>query len=133
MVARSDVKTNLSAKRFPRFDSLIDTQDRRYASLSQVSSHPFFASLNFTNLRGMNPPFVPQLESEVDTGYFDDFENPEDMAKYKEVKDKQRNVEKVREKDEGPGARQKDRGLWMGFTFGKNVSTRSSLQWAWHA
>jgi cell cycle protein kinase DBF2 len=101
---------------------LIDVPDRRYSSLSQASAHPFFANLNFTNLRGVKPPFMPQLESDTDTGYFDDFENPEDMAKYKEVKDKQRNVEKVREKEEGPAARRKDRGVWMGFTFGKNVS-----------
>ena len=37
------------------------------------------------------------------------------MAKYAEVKEKQRNVEKVKEKDEPFG-----RGVWVGFTFGKN-------------
>jgi len=37
------------------------------------------------------------------------------MAKYAEVREKQRNVDRVREKDEPLG-----RGVWVGFTFGKN-------------
>ena len=37
------------------------------------------------------------------------------MAKYAEVREKQRNVDKVKEKEE-PIAR----GVWVGFTFGKN-------------
>ena len=63
----------------------------------------------------MPAPFVPALDSEIDTGYYDDFTSPEDMAKYAEVIEKQRNVEKVKEKEE-PIAR----GVWVGFTFGKN-------------
>lgn len=34
------------------------------------------------------------------------------MAKYAEVREKQKNVDRVREKDEGFG-----RGVWVGFTF----------------
>jgi hypothetical protein len=37
------------------------------------------------------------------------------MAKYAEVREKQRNVDRLREKDE-PFTR----GVWVGFTFGKN-------------
>lgn len=37
------------------------------------------------------------------------------MAKYAEVREKQKNVDKVREKEEEFG-----RGVWVGFTFGKN-------------
>ena len=58
---------------------------------------------------------MPSLDSEEDTGYYDDFTSPEDMAKYAEVMEKQRNVDAVREKDEAFG-----RGIWVGFTFGKN-------------
>ena len=61
------------------------------------------------------PPFVPALDSEIDTGYYDDFTSAEDMAKYAEVKEKQKNVEKVKEVDVGFA-----RGVWVGFTFGKN-------------
>lgn len=37
------------------------------------------------------------------------------MAKYAEVKEKQKNVDRVKEKEEPFG-----RGVWVGFTFGKN-------------
>ena len=43
---------------------------------------------------------------------FDNFEDPADMAKYAEVKEKQRNVDAVAEKDEPF-----NRGVWVGFTF----------------
>jgi cell cycle protein kinase DBF2 len=87
----------------------------RYTSLSQVAAHPFFARIKWKDLRSVKAPFVPALDSEIDTGYYDDFTSPEDMAKYAEVQEKQRNVEKVKEKEE-PFAR----GVWVGFTFGKN-------------
>lgn len=87
----------------------------RYSSLDQLKSHPFFKSAKWDNLRAVRAPFVPALDSEVDTGYYDDFTSPEDMEKYAEVREKQRNVEAVREKEE-PFAR----GVWVGFTFGKN-------------
>lgn len=48
-------------------------------------------------------------------GYYDDFTNQEDLAKYGEVFEKQRNVDAVKEKEEGFG-----RGVFVGFTFGKN-------------
>lgn len=67
------------------------------------------------DLRGSPAPFVPALDSDEDTGYYDDFTSPEDMAKYAEVREKQRNVDRLREKDE-PFTR----GVWVGFTFGKN-------------
>lgn len=66
-------------------------------------------------LRDRDAPFVPALDSEIDTGYYDDFTSLEDMAKYAEVKEKQKNVERVKEKEEPFG-----RGVWVGFTFGKN-------------
>lgn len=47
--------------------------------------------------------------------YYDDFTNEADMAKYQEVIEKQRAVASVKEVDE-PASR----GVWVGFTFGKN-------------
>lgn len=84
-------------------------------SLDQLQKHPFFQPVHWEDLRAVQAPFVPALDSEIDTGYYDDFTSPEDMAKYAEVQEKQRNVDKVREKeDDGT------RGVWVGFTFGKN-------------
>lgn len=87
----------------------------RYSTLSQVTSHPFFKNVKWDDLRSVRAPFVPALDSEIDTGYYDDFTSPEDMAKYAEVKEKQKNVELVKETEEPMG-----RGVWVGFTFGKN-------------
>jgi cell cycle protein kinase DBF2 len=94
---------------------LISHASVRYSSLSQVQSHPFFTDIYWNDLRSVQAPFVPALDSEIDTGYYDDFTSPEDMAKYAEVQEKQRNVERVKEKDE-----EFSRGVWVGFTFGKN-------------
>ena len=63
----------------------------------------------------MPAPFVPALDSEIDTGYYDDFTSPQDMEKYAEVIEKQRHVERVKEKEE-----EFARGVWVGFTFRKN-------------
>lgn len=79
--------------------------------------------MNLAELRSIRAPFIPQLESDADTGYFDDFDNPDDMKKYKEVQDKARNVEgkvgKNSDKNSNGG-----RGMWVGFTFGKNGPTK---------
>jgi cell cycle protein kinase DBF2 len=103
-------KTNLSIK-----CRLIAHASVRYATLPQIATHPFFSKVKWEDLRAVRAPFVPALDSEIDTGYYDDFTSLEDMAKYAEVKEKQKNVDRVKEKDEPFG-----RGVWVGFTFGKN-------------
>ena len=72
----------------------------RYSTLPQLQSHPFFDGTRWDHLRSQKAPFVPALDSDLDTGYYDDFTSPEDMAKYEEVREKQRNVDKVREKED---------------------------------
>jgi cell cycle protein kinase DBF2 len=91
--------------------------------MDEVTSHPFFEKTDWTNLRVATPPFVPSLDSEIDTGYYDDFTSLDDMSKYAEVKEKQRNVARVVEEEEGA---LKNRGVWVGFTFGKNAMTREA-------
>lgn len=87
----------------------------RYSSLTQVASHPFFTVIKWDNLRSVRAPFIPTLNSEDDNIYYDDFTSSDDMEKYAEVLEKQRNVEQVEETDEPI-----NRGVWVGFTFGKN-------------
>jgi len=54
------------------------------------------------------PDQIPAvLVMEMDTGYYDDFTSLEDMAKYTEVRKKQRKVDKIKEKEE-----QFRRGVW---------------------
>ncbi|KIM52347.1 hypothetical protein SCLCIDRAFT_141273 [Scleroderma citrinum Foug A] len=117
-----DLIFNLSDIAWDAVTRLISHTSVRYSSLTQVSGHPFFEGVKWEDLRSTRAPFVPALDSEIDTGYYDDFTSPEDMAKYAEVKEKQRNVDKVREKEE-PGSR----GVWVGFTFGKNGPSNKIL------
>ena len=69
--------------------------------------------------RGAYPPFVPQLGNATDTKYFDDFENPEDMAMYKEVRKRQQIINKETNK-RNPRTNEEQRELrgdFIGFTF----------------
>ncbi|KZT09029.1 kinase-like protein [Laetiporus sulphureus 93-53] len=106
---------NLTDVAWDAVTKLIAHASVRFATLSQVSSHPFFDGVKWDDLRSVDAPFVPALDSEIDTAYYDDFTSAEDMAKYAEVREKQRHVDQVKEKDELC-----TRGVWVGFTFGKN-------------
>ena len=98
-----------------RFSRLIAPASCRYSSLDEVMSHPFFKGVDWDKLRDVDPPYVPDLKSDFDTGYFDDFSSSDDMAKYTEVKEKQKNVDAVKDSDEPMG-----RGAWVGFTYRQN-------------
>ncbi|KAF7784807.1 hypothetical protein Agabi119p4_972 [Agaricus bisporus var. burnettii] len=111
----ADKVFNLSDVSWDAITRLIAHASVRYSNLSELSEHPFFKSVIWDDLRTVRPPFVPTLDSEVDTGYYDDFTSEDDMAKYAEVQEKQKNVDMVREIEEPMG-----RGVWVGFTFGKN-------------
>ncbi|KAH9994514.1 kinase-like domain-containing protein [Russula vinacea] len=85
-----------------RRPELIAHTSARYCTLDAVRVHPFFKPVPWDNLRGARRRLH---------GILDDFTSPEDMAKYAEVREKQRNVDRLREKDE-PFTR----GVWVGFT-----------------
>ncbi|KAG9122936.1 hypothetical protein FRC07_000485 [Ceratobasidium sp. 392] len=110
-----DLIFNLTDVSWDCITRLISNANTRPSTLSQIAVHPFFESSHWEDLRAVPAPFVPALDSDTDVGYYDDFTNAEDMAKYAEVQAKQRSVDKVAEKDEHFG-----RGVWVGFTFGKN-------------
>lgn len=112
-----DLQFNLTDIAWDIIVRLINTPERRYNSLSEVQAHPFFRTVDLTRMRDVPAPFIPQLENEQDTGYFDNFDDPADMAKYKEVQEKQRHIEAMDPKNSAAGG---GRGMWVGFTFGKN-------------
>ncbi|KAF9203912.1 hypothetical protein BGZ59_001363, partial [Podila verticillata] len=64
---------------------LIADREDRYTTLDQVKQHPWLAGLDWDNLRSTKASFVPVLATPMDTSYFDDFSNPDDMAGYKDV------------------------------------------------
>lgn len=110
-----DLIFNLTDTAWDAITRLISHASVRYTNLAQLSAHPFFDKVKWDGLRGIQPPFVPSLDSEIDTGYYDDFTSVDDMSKYAEVREKQKNVDQVKEKKGSFG-----RGVWVGFTFGKN-------------
>lgn len=91
---------------------LITSPRYRFQSFDEIKAHAYFAEIHWDTLRQSTPPFIPQLDNETDAGYFDDFSNETDMAKYKEVLEKRSQVESL-----------SDRGVplpsraFIGFTF----------------
>ncbi|CAO3574298.1 unnamed protein product [Mortierella alpina] len=59
--------------------------EERYTTLRQAKDHPWLRQLDWTDLRSIPSSFVPVLSTPMDTSYFDDFSDPEDMAGYKDV------------------------------------------------
>ncbi|KAL4989407.1 kinase-like domain-containing protein [Aspergillus falconensis] len=102
----------LSKRTWNFITTLVASREHRFKNISEIHSHEYFNEVDFSRLREQRPPFVPQLDSETDAGYFDDFENEADMAKYKEVHDKQRALEEMADRDEKMA-----KGLFVGFTF----------------
>lgn len=43
-------------------------------SFDEIKVHPFFYGVDWDNIRNTRPPFVPQLQSETDSQYFDSFD-----------------------------------------------------------
>lgn len=92
--------------------SLIASKSRRFDSIQAVYTHHYFAEVDWKSLRSQRAPFVPELDSETDAGYFDDFSSEADMAKYKEVHDKQAALETMADREEAMS-----KSLFVGFTF----------------
>lgn len=100
---------------------LITTAQHRPKSLKEIVSHPYFAELDWNNLFAQKAPFIPDLEGEDDAGYFDDFDNEADMAKYKEVMKKRAQVEGI------SGRGQMQTRDFVGFTFRQSKPSDYSI------
>ncbi|CAG8973626.1 hypothetical protein HYALB_00002191 [Hymenoscyphus albidus] len=92
--------------------SCIASKTKRFLSIKEVYSHQYFAEVDWETLRAQRAPFVPELDSETDAGYFDDFSSEADMAKYKEVHDKQTALENMADREDPMS-----KSLFVGFTF----------------
>jgi hypothetical protein len=92
--------------------SCIASKSKRFSSIKDVYAHPYFAEVDWNTLRSQRAPFVPELDSETDAGYFDDFSNEADMAKYREVHDKQTALEQMADREDPMS-----KSLFVGFTF----------------
>ena len=102
----------LSPRTWDLICRLVASKQQRFSGIAEIHRHHYFAEVDFSKLREEKAPFVPELDSETDAGYFDDFSSEADMAKYKEVHDKQSALENMADRDEKMG-----KGLFVGFTF----------------
>lgn len=91
---------------------LITSPRYRFQNFEEIQDHPYFAEVHWETLRQSTPPFIPQLDSDTDAGYFDDFSNESDMAKYKEVLEKRSQVENLADRGVPLPSR-----AFIGFTF----------------
>ncbi|KAF9124171.1 hypothetical protein BGW39_008402 [Mortierella sp. 14UC] len=107
---KENLEFNLTDEAWDLVTRLITEQEERYTTLQQVKDHPWFTGLDWTRLREMNASFVPALSTPMDTSYFDDFSNPEDMAGYKDVLLRQAQVEDAEEKTAAAAEAERQKG-----------------------
>lgn len=121
--AAEHAEFNLTDEAWDFITAVICSDRRRLLSLAQVKSHAYFLrpaasaaegrrDFDFDRVREQKVPFKPKLSSPTDHGYFDNFESEEDMSKYREVHEKQAQLEKLAERSGGM-----KREAWVGFTF----------------
>ncbi|KAI8601050.1 kinase-like protein, partial [Dissophora ornata] len=80
-----NLEFNLTDEAWDLITWLITGREERLTTMEQVKDHPWLAGLDWSNLRSTPASFVPVLSTPMDTSYFDDFSNPEDMLGYKDV------------------------------------------------
>ncbi|KAI4163532.1 MAG: hypothetical protein LQ342_002804 [Letrouitia transgressa] len=102
----------LSPRTWDLITRCVNSKAKRFRGINEIYKHVYFAEVEWRTLREQRAPFVPELEGETDAGYFDDFSSEADMAKYKEVHDKQVALENMADREEKMG-----KGLFVGFTF----------------
>ncbi|KAF2737608.1 kinase-like protein [Polyplosphaeria fusca] len=102
----------LSKRTWDLITRLVASKTTRFHGSAEIHAHDYFAEVDWTKLREQKAPFVPELDSETDAGYFDDFGSEADMAKYKEVHEKQAALEAMADRGDRMG-----KSLFVGFTF----------------
>lgn len=112
----------LSKRTWDLIIRLVAAKTSRFRGISEIHGHQYFAEVDWNKLREQKAPFVPELDSETDAGYFDDFGNEADMAKYKEVHDKQAALEAMQDRNDQMG-----KGLFVGCMYLKPTAFLARL------
>src|SRR4051812_3659365 len=63
----------LSKRTWDLITRLVASKAARFRSFKDIKNHAYFAEVDWSKLREQRAPFVPELDSETDAGYFDDF------------------------------------------------------------
>jgi serine/threonine-protein kinase greatwall len=61
----------LSKEAVEAVESMLTMNPAERPDAEECKKLKFFESIDFDNIRNMEPPFVPQLDNPHDTGYFD--------------------------------------------------------------
>lgn len=70
-----DINTYLSADCWDLISAILKEPAERLGrnGISEIKAHRFFAPINWRELETARPPWVPELSSDVDTRYFDEY------------------------------------------------------------
>ena len=52
------------------------------SSIDEIKNHPWFSDINWKNLQNAKPPFIPELNSEFDTSFFEEKKPPKQDITY---------------------------------------------------
>ena len=118
-----DLIFNLTDTAWDAITSFIAPVENRISTIEDTKVHPFLRDVPWDKLRDIQAPFVPSLDNDEDAGYFDQFDDPEDMLKYAEVKEKQQKIEALHDRE----GHKVERGLFAGFTFAPRQKTTEQL------
>ncbi|OMJ24981.1 Serine/threonine-protein kinase sid2 [Smittium culicis] len=89
-----EAQQNFTDDMWDLITKLICHRDHRLCTLQEAQSHHFYSGYELAYMRDkFEPPFVPELENEIDTSYFDDFSNNQNLDLYREVIKKQNEVD----------------------------------------
>ncbi|EPZ36442.1 kinase-like protein [Rozella allomycis CSF55] len=104
-----DEEFNLSDSAWDLIIQLINHRKKRMNTITKLKAHSFFSLINWDRIRlDSIPPFIPQLESETDTTYFDDFSDPNNNEIFKTVANR---FEEYNHEEKPP------RSAFVGFTY----------------
>ncbi|KAI9506123.1 kinase-like protein [Coemansia spiralis] len=120
----SEAEENLRPEAWDFIRRLVCHRTERMCSVNEASTHPYFQGMNLKSLRSSEkPPFVPELQSETDKAYFDDFSNPNDMELYRDVYNKRKELDSL--VDNQASADGVDPAAFIGFTYRHNRLNRN--------
>ncbi|PVU96480.1 hypothetical protein BB561_001154 [Smittium simulii] len=126
-----EAEENLTPEMWDIITKLICSRSDRITSLIEAQAQPFFADYDMVRMRdNASPPFSPELESEIDTAYFDDFSSTQNLDLYREVFKKQVEVDGLIHDPDNPEAGYtsnedeflQQNSAFAGFTFRHNNS-----------
>jgi serine/threonine kinase 38 len=105
---------NLSPAAIDLIEKLVCNKENRLGANGpeEIKAHPFFAGVDWNGIRKGSAPWIPELDSDVDTRHFDKFEEIEPFYPPDPIKSNRK--------------KRKD-GEFIGFTYKRENSQRTSL------